>query len=69
MYTYTFQAELNGKKYVPIPEELWDKRMNATFVVVLPDLIDNRATLKKFAPELFIPTKGFKFNREEANER
>ena len=68
MYTYTFQAELNGE-FVPIPEELRNLKKKATFVVVMPEEDETDSRPRKFAPELFIPTKGFKFNREEANER
>ena len=67
MYTYTFQADLNGE-FISIPEELRHKRRKATFIVVMDDT-DADVAPKKFTADPFIPTKGFKFNREDANER
>jgi len=68
MYAYTFKADLNGT-FVAIPEELWNKKRTATFFVVLDDEPAQEAKKKDLHFESFIPTKGFKFNREEANER
>ena len=71
MYAYTFQAELGGA-YIAVPEELRNKKRKATFFVVMEDAVENEGERSAhgevdFTP--FIPTKGFKFNREEANER
>ena len=68
MYAYTFKADLNGA-FVAIPEELRDKKRTATFFVVLDDEPVREVEKKDLHFESFIPTKGFKFNREEANER
>jgi len=67
MYAYTFKADLNGA-FVAIPEELRGKKRTATFFVVLDDE-PLQGDKKDLRFESFIPTKGFKFNREEANER
>ena len=68
MYAYTFKADLNGA-FVVIPEELRNKKKSATFFVVVDDEPMREEVKKDLQFESFIPTKGFKFNREEANER
>ena len=69
MYAYEFQADVYGS-LIAIPEQYRHKiRGNAKIIVMMeteePDT--PRKELKFDA--LSIPTKGFKFNREEANER
>lgn len=69
MYAYTFQAELNGK-FITVPEELRYKQKRATFFVVLDETPEDEMSFEARRPfRPFIPTKGFKFDREEANER
>jgi len=68
MYAYTFKADLNGA-FVAIPEELRGKKKTATFFVVIDDEPMGAQEKKDLHFESFIPTKGFKFSREEANER
>ncbi|MCL2301459.1 MAG: hypothetical protein FWC27_15050 [Firmicutes bacterium] len=71
MYAYEFQADVHGG-FIDIPEQYRRKiRGNAKIIVMMESEAANAPGADKelLFDALCIPTKGFKFNREEANER
>ena len=69
MYAYEFQADVYGS-LIEIPEQYRRKiRGNAKIIVMMESEGTDAPREELRFDALRIPTKGFKFNREEANER
>jgi len=69
MYAYEFQADVHGS-LIYIPEQYQHKIRGNAKIIVMMEAEDSEAPRKELRFDaLSIPTKDFKFNREEANER
>jgi len=67
---FEFDAEMNGEP-IPVPAIYKDKCKGKMKIIAFPvrEAEDEWKGKKPFVPAFLVPTKGFKFNREEANER
>ena len=69
MYAYEFQADICDS-LIAIPEQYRHKIRGNAKIIVMMEAEEPVAPRKELVFDaLRIPTKGFKFNREEANER
>jgi hypothetical protein len=69
MQKYEFNAVVEGD-IIHIPEQYRNQHLSSVRVILLPDVNDfSQSTEKKKFTSMRLQTKGFKFNREEANER
>ncbi|GBR73555.1 hypothetical protein NO1_0910 [Candidatus Termititenax aidoneus] len=67
MQAYEFSSTVDDG-VIHIPEQYKDKLSSFVKVIVFSNSMADRAVKKNFSA-LKLQTKGFKFNREEANER
>jgi hypothetical protein len=68
MRTYEFSTAVGDNGIIHIPEE-YLKDISSTVKVIIFNNDEKRQPKKKTFKAMKIHTKGFKFNREEANER
>ena len=67
LQAYEFNSTINNG-IINIPEQYRDKMPSTVKVIVLAHDKQTKAEDKKFSA-IRLKTKGFRFNREEANER
>ncbi|GHV11997.1 hypothetical protein FACS189491_04210 [Spirochaetia bacterium] len=68
MQAYEFSTAVEDHGIIHIPEE-YLKDISSTVKVIIFTKNDERQPKRKTFKAMKIHTKGFKFNREEANER
>jgi hypothetical protein len=68
MQAYEFSTAVEDNGIIHIPEE-YLKDISSTVKVIIFTKDEERQPQKKTFTAMKIHTKGFKFNREEANER
>jgi hypothetical protein len=68
MQTYEFNTVVHDG-IIRIPERYMKKRLSSVRVILQPTMNDPRTEIKKKFAAMKLKTKGFTFNREEANER
>jgi hypothetical protein len=67
---FEFDAEMDGEQ-IPVPAIYRDKCKGKMKIIAFPvrEIDKEWEGKKKFTPAFLVDTTGFKFNREEANER
>ena len=67
---FEFEAAVNGE-FITVPDIYRNKCKGTMKIIAFPvhETDNERQEKKKFTPAFLVDTTGFKFNREEANER
>jgi ribosomal protein L31E len=68
MQTYEFNTIIHDG-IIRIPKQYLDKQLSSIKVIIFPNINDTNMERGKKFTAMKLKTKGFKFNREEANER
>ena len=68
MQAYEFNTIVH-QNMIFLPEECQDKQLSSVRVIILANSLDIPIEKRKVFNAMRLKTKGFKFNREEANEK